>query len=69
VSLGIKQKDKGREIPGSQTVILKTKDIEDMYEHIKTKETQIYKPLTEEDWGTTFSILDLDGNKIEFLEK
>jgi predicted enzyme related to lactoylglutathione lyase len=69
VSLGIKQKEKDREVPGCQTVILKTKDIEGMYEDIKTKEIQIYKPLTEEDWGTTFSILDLDGNKIEFVEK
>jgi catechol 2,3-dioxygenase-like lactoylglutathione lyase family enzyme len=67
VSLGIKQKEKDREVPGSQTVILKTKDILTLYKEINGKEIQIYKELTKEDWGTTFSILDLDGNKIEFV--
>lgn len=69
VSLGIKQEEKDREVPGSQTVILKTKDILTLYKEINGKEIQVYKELTKEDWGTTFSILDLDGNKIEFVEK
>lgn len=69
VSLGIKQKEKDREVPGNQTVILKTQDIESIYENIKTKDIQIYKELIKEDWGITFSILDLDGNKLEFIEK
>jgi predicted enzyme related to lactoylglutathione lyase len=68
-TLGIKQKEKDRENPGSQTVILATKSIESLYEDIKSRDIKIYKELVREDWGTTFSILDLDGNKVEFVEK
>jgi predicted enzyme related to lactoylglutathione lyase len=67
--LGIKQKDNDREIPGSQTVILITKDINTLYKDMKSKDVQIYQELVTEDWGTTFSILDLDGNKVEFLKR
>ena len=68
IRLGIKQEEVAKEIPGSQTVIIKTKKIEDLYNDFKSKDIQITKHLIKKDWGITFSVLDLDGNKIEFIE-
>jgi uncharacterized glyoxalase superfamily protein PhnB len=65
--LGIKKADAEREIPGAQTVIIRVDDVEDLYESLLTK-VEIYKDLTEQDWGTNFAILDSDKNKVEFVE-
>ena len=67
--LGIKLGNKDREIPGSQTVMFLIEDINDHYEFLKSEGYNIYKDLIVQNWGTSFSILDPDGNKIEFIEE
>jgi len=69
VRLGIKKTSGGREIPGSQTLILVVDDIESEYSKAKKRELEIYKELTKTSWGRTFSILDPDGNKLEYLQR
>jgi len=66
--LGIKLGDKEREVPGTQTVIISVDNIQVLYEKIKSGNYNIYKALIAQDWGTSFSILDPDGNKAEFME-
>jgi len=68
--LGIKKKDKERELPGAQTVIISIEGgIEVFYKSLKDKNTTIYKELTTQAWGKNFSILDPDKNKVEFVEQ
>ena len=67
--LGIKIKEVEREVPGHQTVIIATKDIEDLNKKLKEKGVLFYSELIDESWGKNFSILDLDKNKIEFVEE
>jgi predicted enzyme related to lactoylglutathione lyase len=70
IKLGVKRAIEEREIPGFQTIIiLVNNDIEAFYQEIKNKDIVIYDKLTNESWGKTFSILDTDKNKIEFLEE
>ena len=66
--LGIKVADKPREIPGSQTVILTVSGIQNLYNGYQSKSLSIFSELSVQSWGTTFSILDIDGNRIEFVE-
>jgi predicted enzyme related to lactoylglutathione lyase len=68
IRLGIKRGDKAREVPGSQTIILTVKDIEHHFQLAQDKQLTIYKPLTKQSWGTSFSILDPDGNKLEYAQ-
>jgi predicted enzyme related to lactoylglutathione lyase len=65
--LGIKQRVEEREIPGAQTVFIRVDDVEDLYEKLQFK-VEIAKDLVEQDWGTNFSILDPDKNKVLFVE-
>ena len=65
--LGLKRTKEEREVPGHQTAFLTVTDIERFYEAIKNK-TAIHKELVEQDWSKNFSILDPDGNKIQFVE-
>jgi len=68
--LGIKKKDKERESPGAQTVIISMESgIEGWYELLQQKNVPIYKELVVQDWGKNFAILDPDKNKVEFVEK
>ncbi|MFA6436860.1 MAG: glyoxalase superfamily protein [Candidatus Paceibacterota bacterium] len=68
--LGIKKKDKERELPGAQTVIISMESgIENWYELLQQKNVQIYKELTIQKWGKNFSVLDPDKNKVEFVER
>jgi predicted enzyme related to lactoylglutathione lyase len=69
IKLGVKKAVEERENPGSQTIILSVNNIDDFYQEIKNKDIVIYDELTSESWGRTFSILDVDKNKIEFLEE
>jgi predicted enzyme related to lactoylglutathione lyase len=69
IKLGVKKATEKREVPGSQTIIISLNDIDAFYKEIKKKEISLYDELTNESWGKTFSILDIDGNKIEFLEE
>ncbi|RJO61428.1 VOC family protein [candidate division WS5 bacterium] len=66
--LGIKTPTKDREIPGHQTVFISTDHIEEELDKIKSN-TKLYEELSElAGWGKYFSILDLDGNKVLFIE-
>lgn len=68
--LGIKRKVEEREISGAQTVFVSLENgIEGLYESLKQKNVPIHKELVVQDWGKNFSILDPDGNKIQFVEK
>ena len=67
--LGIKQTKEERETPGHQTVFIAVDDIQKVYDEIKSKGLEILKELVEENWGTNFSILDPDENKVQFVEK
>lgn len=68
VKLGIKKASEEREVPGSQTFFLSVKDAKVEYEIAKQKGLNIRKKLTEEQWALEFSVLDPDGNKIEFVQ-
>jgi predicted enzyme related to lactoylglutathione lyase len=67
--LGIKVADKEREIPGKQTVILSTDKIDDLYNNLKNVGVNFYSEMADYDWGRNFSILDPDGNKVEFVQR
>ena len=68
VQLGIKVADKKRELPGAQTATIECNNIEELYKKFRSKNIPVYKELEIASWGTTFSILDPDGNKLEFVE-
>lgn len=67
--LGIKRASEDREIPGAQTFFFAVKDAKAEYEKATEKKLSIRKELTEVSWGIVFSILDPDGNKIEYLQR
>ena len=69
VKIGIKKAVEERENPGSQTVIILLNNIDAFYQEVRNKNIVVYSELKNEDWGRTFSILDIDGNKVEFLEE
>ncbi len=66
--LGIKVGDKPREIGGHGTIFVKVSNIDEWYRKSLETSKEIYKHLVEQPWGKSFSILDMDGNKVEFLE-
>lgn len=68
VKLGIKKAVEKREVPGSQTFFLAVKDAKAKYEDVQKKGINIYKELTEEPWALEFSVLDPDGNKVEYVQ-
>ena len=65
--LGIKQAKEEREVPGHQSVFIEVENIENMYKDFQGKGIVFSKELIQEDWGTNFSFLDPDGNKLQFL--
>ncbi|KXK08644.1 MAG: Glyoxalase-like domain protein [Microgenomates bacterium OLB22] len=67
VRLGIKMAVEEREIPGAQTIFVKVDDIDRWYEKAEQLKLRIRKKLVVESWGTNFSILDPDGNKVQFV--
>jgi len=56
-----------REIAGHQTVFITCKDIQAKYNELKDKGAVFYRELEKHDWGESFDILDLDNNKVEFI--
>lgn len=68
VKLGIKKASELREIPGSQTFFLAVENAEAEYEKAQKKGLHILKELVEEAWAFEFSVLDSDGNKVEFVQ-
>lgn len=69
VNLGIKKTVESREVPGHQTILMSSDDIEKDYEKMKQLGVKFYKKISKESWGTKFSILDPDGNKVEFIQR
>lgn len=67
--LGIKKASEERELPGAQTAFISCDDIESYYQNIRQKGLNIYKELSDENWGKNFSILDVDGNKLQFVSR
>lgn len=65
--LGIKKADIEREVPGHQTVILEVEGVETLFDRATQKQWNIFSPLKNEAWGKNFSILDPDGNRVEFF--
>jgi len=68
VKLGIKKASEDREVPGSQTFFLAVENAEAEYKKAQEKGLEIRKELVEEEWAIEFSILDPDGNKIEYVQ-
>lgn len=54
--------------PGKQVCCFYTTNIEKLYEEMKNKKVEIATELFTASFGKTFSIRDLDRNKIEFVE-
>lgn len=67
--LGIKVGDKEREIGGHGTIFVEVSNIETWYQKAVDTHRNIYKQLVVQPWGKSFSVLDADGNKVEFLEE
>ena len=67
--LGIKIRELDREIAGHQTAIIEVEDVHHMYQTAQEKNWNIFTSLTNEEWGKNFSILDPDGNRVEFFSK
>jgi predicted enzyme related to lactoylglutathione lyase len=69
VKLGIKLAKENREVPGSQTIFIEDNKIEDTYETFKDKGIKFYKELTDDPFAINFSVLDTDGNKIQYIKR
>lgn len=67
--LGIKNQTKEREVPGYQTVFISVGDIESLYAEHRKLSLDFYTELMEYPWGKEYSILDVDRNKVLFLQK
>lgn len=60
--------DKLDKVPGHQTIVIKSNEMEKDYEELKNKCVFIELALTDLGYGKTFIFKDLDGNKIEVIE-
>lgn len=67
--LSIKKRSNELEHPGKQAFFLRVDSIEHLYDSFKVKNTKILKELKEETWAKNFSVLDPDGNKIQFVQR
>ncbi len=56
-------------VPGRQVCVFWTEDIEAGFEKMKELGVEFVEELYEAPFGRTFSIRDIDGNKIEYVEK
>jgi catechol 2,3-dioxygenase-like lactoylglutathione lyase family enzyme len=61
--------DESTKVPGKQTCIFWSENIEEDYKRLKVLGMNIAKELYEAPFGKTFSFRDIDGNKIEIVEK
>ncbi|HJP67939.1 MAG TPA: VOC family protein [Sphingomicrobium sp.] len=66
--LGIKRSSEPREQPGCQTVIIACQNAEEMHNACVALGAPIVQEIEVAEWGKNFSILDPDGNKVEFVE-
>lgn len=67
--LGIKTRREEREIPGHQTAFISVDDIEGEYNRLKKEDVMFAKELVINPWGTEFSVLDADKNKILYIKR
>ncbi len=66
--LGIKTQAEERELPGAQTFIVTTPNLDNLSSRLKDRGIVFYSDIRDYPWGRHFSILDPDRNKIEFIE-
>ena len=66
--LGIKVGDKKREIGGHGSIFVEVPNIEEWYQKALEAKLNIYKELVIQPWAKSFSVLDADENKVEFIE-
>jgi predicted enzyme related to lactoylglutathione lyase len=57
-----------REVPGHQTVFIRTKNIDEEYKKYQDLGFEFYEPFKKYDWGTYFAFLDPDGNKVGLIQ-
>lgn len=66
--IGLNVADKPNKIPGHQTIILKSNDIEKDCEILKSKDIAMELELQDIGFGKTFTFRDPDNNKIMVIE-
>ncbi|MDI6778309.1 MAG: VOC family protein [Patescibacteria group bacterium] len=66
--IGLNVADKPNKVPGHQTIILKSDDIEGDYEALKNKGIAMELELQDLGFGKTFVFRDPDDNKIMVIE-
>jgi catechol 2,3-dioxygenase-like lactoylglutathione lyase family enzyme len=69
LELGIKAAGAEREVPGAGTIFVATTDARSDFDAARAAHRIFYKELYDASWGLTFSILDPDGNKIEYMQR
>ncbi|OGM13184.1 hypothetical protein A3D84_05375 [Candidatus Woesebacteria bacterium RIFCSPHIGHO2_02_FULL_42_20] len=67
--LGVKKKVEKREIPGAQTIFIATDSIEKDYKRMIKEDVNFIKHMQVRPWGNEFSVVDPDGNKVEFIQR
>lgn len=69
IELILKKTVDDRDKPGHQSIIIEIDGIVALYQKFRNEpDTRFNEDLQKYDWGTHFSILDPDSNKIEFLQ-
>ena len=58
-----------REIPGAQTIFIATDSIEKDYKRMIKEDVNFIKHMQVRPWGNEFSVVDPDGNKVEFIQR
>lgn len=66
--LGVKLATEEREMPGSQTLILRVPNIDKIYDDTIRQGTDVLVNLRHDPWGKWFAIGDPDRNMIEYLQ-
>lgn len=69
VRLGIKKTTKDKENPGFQTIFIATEDAKSLFDKLKQKNVVFEKELIEQRWGTEFTVLDPDENRVLFIQR
>lgn len=65
--IGLNVADKPNKVPGRQTIILKSDNIEEDYDALKSKSVVMELELQDVGFGKTFVFRDPDKNKIEII--
>lgn len=65
--IAINKGDNIEKFPGKQTIILRSKDINETFKKLENAEVEILQSLHDSGYGLTFMFADIDGNKIEVI--